>query len=75
MAGIGFPSTYVVKNGNGLGPRTLIIKLAGTDLTSADLASVVGYLTTSHEQLTTYSLLYKALATSQLPLLIWALVV
>lgn len=48
MAGIGFPSTYVVKNGNGLGPRTIIIKLAGTNLTSANLASVVGYLTTSH---------------------------
>lgn len=28
--------------------RTLIIKLAGTDLTHADLESVVNYLTTAH---------------------------
>jgi excinuclease UvrABC ATPase subunit len=28
--------------------RTLILKLAGTNLTNADLDSVIGYLTTSH---------------------------
>lgn len=33
---------------NGLGPRTLILKLAGTDLTNDDLNSVIGYITTSH---------------------------
>jgi len=33
---------------NGLGPRTLILKLAGTDLTNDDLNSVINYVTTSH---------------------------
>ena len=33
---------------NGLGPRTIIVKLAGTDLTDANLNSVIGYLTTAH---------------------------
>ena len=33
---------------NGLGPRTIIVKLAGTNLTDANLNSVIGYLTTSH---------------------------
>jgi hypothetical protein len=28
--------------------RTLILKLAGTNLTDADLQSVIGYITTSH---------------------------
>ena len=33
---------------NGLGPRTLILKLAGTNLTNNDLNSVINYVTTSH---------------------------
>lgn len=33
---------------NGLPGRTLIVKLAGTDLTNDDLKQVVDYLTTSH---------------------------
>ena len=33
---------------NGLNGRTLILKLAGTNLTDDDLNSVIGYLTTSH---------------------------
>lgn len=33
---------------NGLGPRTLIVKLAGSNLTDANLNSVIGYLTTAH---------------------------
>lgn len=33
---------------NGLGPRTIIVKLAGTNLTDANLNSVIGYLTTAH---------------------------
>lgn len=33
---------------NGLGPRTLVLKLAGTNLTDDDLNSVIAYITTSH---------------------------
>jgi len=33
---------------NGLPGRTLIVKLAGTDLTNDNLLAVIGYLTTSH---------------------------
>lgn len=33
---------------NGLPGRTLIVKLAGTNLTNADLLQVVGYLTSTH---------------------------
>ena len=33
---------------NGLGPRTLVLKLAGTDITNDDLNSVINYVTTSH---------------------------
>jgi hypothetical protein len=43
-------TTNYLKNvrANGLGPRTIILKLAGTNLTNADLNSVIGYVTTSH---------------------------
>lgn len=43
MAGIGFPSTYVTKVGNGLGPRTLIctiVKDSG-NATEAELSAVL----------------------------------
>ncbi len=33
---------------NGTNGRTLVLKLAGTDLTDANLNSVIGYLTTAH---------------------------
>ena len=46
--------TYITNNylknvrSNGTNGRTLVLKLAGTDLTNDDLNSVIGYLTTSH---------------------------
>ena len=46
--------TYVTNNylkhvrANGTNGRTLVIKLAGTDITDANLSSVIGYLTTAH---------------------------
>jgi hypothetical protein len=33
---------------NGTNGRTLVLKLAGTDITDANLNSVIGYLTTAH---------------------------
>ena len=33
---------------NGTNGRTLVLKLAGTDLTNSDLNTVINYLTTSH---------------------------
>lgn len=33
---------------NGLGPRTVIVQVAGTDLTDANLNTIAAYLTTSH---------------------------
>ena len=33
---------------NGLGPRTLIVKLAGSNLTDDNLNAVINYLTTAH---------------------------
>lgn len=33
---------------NGLGPRTIIVKIAKTDLTDAELNTIVNYMTTSH---------------------------
>lgn len=33
---------------NGTNGRTLVIKLAGTDITNANLESVINYLTTTH---------------------------
>ena len=47
MAGIGFTLNYNVKNGNGLGPRTLIVSVnKGTgDVTQADLNALVAALT------------------------------
>ena len=33
---------------NGLGPRTVIVKLAGTNITDADLNTVINYLTSAH---------------------------
>lgn len=46
--------TYITNNylknvrANGTNGRTLVLKLAGTDLTNDDLNSVIGYLTTPH---------------------------
>lgn len=37
MAGIGFGTNYDVKKGNGLGPRTVIVKLAKSNMTQAEL--------------------------------------
>jgi hypothetical protein len=42
MAGI--TSTKVVKNSNGLGPKTRIINLAKTNLTQAELDAAIRYL-------------------------------
>jgi hypothetical protein len=33
---------------NGIGVRTLIVKLAGTNITNDDLNSVINYITTNH---------------------------
>ena len=33
---------------NGLGPRTLIVKIAKTDITNAELNTIINYMTTSH---------------------------
>lgn len=33
---------------NGLGPRTIIVKIAKTDLTNDELNTIVNYMTTSH---------------------------
>lgn len=33
---------------NGLGPRTLIVKIAKTDLTNAELNTIINAITTSH---------------------------
>ena len=43
-------TTNYLKNvrANGTNGRTLVLKLAGTDLTNDDLNSVIGYLTTAH---------------------------
>lgn len=46
--------TYITNNylkhvrANGTNGRTLILKLAGSNLTDANLSSVIGYLTTAH---------------------------
>ena len=43
-AGIGFGgqgSTYVTKAGNGLGPKTLIVSMSKTNITQAELNSIV----------------------------------
>ena len=47
-------SSYVTNNylksvrANGLGPRTLIVKLAGSNLTNDNVNAVIAYLTTAH---------------------------
>ena len=41
MAGIGFTYNYDAKAGNGLGPRTRILSLAKTNMTQAELDSVI----------------------------------
>jgi hypothetical protein len=33
---------------NGLGPRTLIVSISKTDLTDAELNTIINYMTTSH---------------------------
>jgi hypothetical protein len=33
---------------NGLGPRTIIVKIAKTDITNTELNTIVNYMTTSH---------------------------
>jgi hypothetical protein len=48
MAGIGFGgqgSTYEVKEGNGLGPRTVVVKVAKTNITQAELNTMAQALT------------------------------
>jgi hypothetical protein len=46
--------TYITSNylknvrANGLGPRTIIVKIAKTDLTDTELNTIVNYMTTSH---------------------------
>ena len=41
MSGIGFGTNYDTKAGNGLGPRTRILSLAKTNMTQAELNSVI----------------------------------
>jgi len=42
MAGIGFSSTnYITKAGNGLGPQTRILSFSKTDISQAELNSIV----------------------------------
>ena len=47
MAGIGFSVNYNVKNGNGLGPRTLIVSAVkdSGDISQADLNALVQAIT------------------------------
>ena len=45
MAGIGFTVNYDSKQGNGLGPRTRILSFSKTDITQAELNSLVTALT------------------------------
>ena len=46
MAGIGFTVNYDSKQGNGLGPRTRILSFSKTNITQAELNSLVTKLTT-----------------------------
>jgi hypothetical protein len=43
-------TTNYLKNvrANGLGPRTVIVQVAGTDLTDANLNTIAAYLTSAH---------------------------
>jgi hypothetical protein len=41
MAGIGFPTTYKVKAGNGLGGRTRILSLSKTNMIQTELDNVL----------------------------------